>query len=202
MRTMGLLAAVLLTTAMVGCGEGDAPAGTDVNTIIPANSVELTPPAAGEGGVVAALPQVDLAGLQRLISETAAADRVLVIDFWATWCEPCKALFPPLKAGLEPLGEKVRKVTVTLDTPGKYEARAIEFLMQHHATADAYLLDPDGKEQERVVRELGDEWNTLVVPAILVFDRDGKLAGEFFGGEAEPIVALVEQLTATAAPQG
>ena len=143
----------------------------------------------------ATLPRVDLDALQAIINDAAGADRVLVIDFWATWCAPCIDLFPSLHAAMAELGDKVRPITVTLDAPGRLEKQAIAFLDKHGALHDAYLLDPDSDKQIAVVKGLGQRWRDLVVPAILVYDREGKLAHEFFeGAAAEEIAAAVKAL--------
>lgn len=142
------------------------------------------------------LPVTDLAGLRTILQETVAADQVLVVDFWATWCKPCVAMFPELHTGLHAMGDAVRPITVTLDDPGENEQRAIAFLTQHDALKDAYLLSVADGAREAVVDGLGDQWNVLVVPAILVFDQQGTLAGEFLGGDASPVLNRVRELAA------
>ena len=160
----------------------------------PEPQAEAADPSTSDQAAPESLPVADVAVLQQQIQQAAAADQVLVIDFWATWCQPCVAMFPQLHATLHDMGDAVRPITVTLDDPGEYEKQAIAFLKQHEALEGAYLLAPDAREA--VVDELGDQWNMLVVPAILVFDRQGQLAGEFFGGEVDPIVERVRTLTA------
>ncbi len=178
---------VVAVAALLAAGCGEEPAGTT------------------DGAETELLPRIDLAGIERLIAEADAQDRVLVIDFWATWCVPCVEMFPGLHAGLKDLGDPVLPVTITLDAPGRLEAAAIAFLKTHHAMKNAYLLEPDSDAQLAVIEKIGPNWNDLVVPAIFVFDPDGRLAGEFLGAadpdeEVRDILGRVRELLSDNSP--
>ncbi|MFW5681867.1 MAG: TlpA family protein disulfide reductase [Phycisphaeraceae bacterium] len=159
---------------------------------------------ADESATAETLPVVGLEEIRAIIDEADRNDRVLVIDFWATWCVPCVAMFPDLHAGLKERGDAVRPVSVTLDGPDA-EAKAVDFLQKQNAMADAYRVQPDGEVQSDIVDALGDNWNDVVIPAILVFDQNGELAGEFLeGGDAtvRAILTRVDELTAAGAGAG
>lgn len=45
----------------------------------------------------------------------ATAQGTVLVDFWAPWCGPCKALTPTLEAAAEELGDKVRILKMDID---------------------------------------------------------------------------------------
>jgi thioredoxin 1 len=61
------------------------------------------------------------------------ADKPVIVDFWAEWCGPCKALSPLVDELAEELGDKARVVKMNIDdnpnTPTKYGVRGIPTLM-------------------------------------------------------------------------
>ena len=65
--------------------------------------------------------------------EVLSADGPVMVDFWAEWCGPCKALSPIVDEVSNELGEKVKIVKVNIDenpnTPTKYGVRGIPTLM-------------------------------------------------------------------------
>jgi len=133
------------------------------------------------------LPRIDMAGIRELIDQAASEDKIVVIDFWATWCVPCVEMFPHLHDGLKALGDRVVAVSITFDSDdvnGKYEKRAIAFLEEQHATEHGYIT-PDPADQEAIVDGIGQDWQNVAPPAVYVFGSDGQLAAEFVGA-ADP----------------
>ena len=66
-------------------------------------------------------------------SVVLGSDTPVLIDFWATWCAPCKAIAPTLEELAKDYDGKVKIVKMNVDdnpsTPGKYGVRGIPTLI-------------------------------------------------------------------------
>lgn len=66
-------------------------------------------------------------------SEVLQSDRPVVVDFWAEWCGPCKAMSPVVDELASEMGETLKVVKVNIDespnAPTKYGVRGIPTFM-------------------------------------------------------------------------
>lgn len=66
-------------------------------------------------------------------AEVIRAEKPVLVDFWAEWCAPCKAIAPILEALADEVGESFRIAKLNVDEnqeiAGKYGIRAIPTLL-------------------------------------------------------------------------
>ena len=70
---------------------------------------------------------------QEFEAEVLNAEGLVMVDFWAEWCGPCKNLMPIVEEVAQEMGSKVKIVKVNIDespeAPTKYGVRGIPTLM-------------------------------------------------------------------------
>ena len=109
-------------------------------------------------------PVFELPGDSGPISLQHYRNQVVYVDFWASWCVPCKHSFPWLNKMQERYGEDGFKVIgINVD---KDKALANKFLEIVPASFDI-AYDPEG--------EVADLYSLKVMPSSYLIDRDGNL---------------------------
>ena len=113
--------------------------------------------------------------------------RVLVVNFWATWCAPCREEIPGFVRLQERHGTRgLQFVGIAIDQPGKVADFAREF------SINSPLLI-GGMESLDLLRQAGNR--QAVLPYTVVIDRQGRVASRQPGGlKEERLEELVKPL--------
>jgi peroxiredoxin len=149
----------------------------------PAGAAELRP---WTGGAAPALELRALDGPGHRLADYRG--KVVLVNFWATWCEPCRDEMPSMQRLKEKLaGKPFAVLAVNLDEP---ESRIRQFLSRMKVDFTV-LLDP-GKKAARA-------WDARILPASFVIGPDGEirysLVGELDWDQERVVDRLAELLT-------
>lgn len=129
--------------------------------------------AAGAGGAmreIAALPTFSLTDLSGLpLTSDSLSGRVVMVEFWATWCVPCRSTLQWLGELRRKYGDKIAIVALAVESPEDQVREAVKALDPglHWAIADT----PTGQA-------FGD---ITAVPTMFLFDKTGKTARVVYG---------------------
>jgi thiol-disulfide isomerase/thioredoxin len=110
--------------------------------------------------------------------------KVVLVDFWASWCEPCKRELPILARLAPKLKEKgVEIVAVNID---EKKDNAEQFLREHSVKLNV-VYDKDHK--------IVGEWEPPKMPSSFVVDRGGVIRAVNAGFDAGDEAKIEKQLT-------
>jgi thiol-disulfide isomerase/thioredoxin len=131
------------------------------------------------GAPASPLTPVDEAGYAKLVA--GLKGKVALVNFWATWCEPCRAEMPALAKMAARLKAKgFVLVTVSADEPEDAK-NAREFLTKAGILGESYLKQV--KNDDKFIGGLEPKWSGAL-PALFLYDRAGKKV-KFLQGEAD-----------------
>src|SRR3712207_6501744 len=100
--------------------------------------------------------EIDFAGLKKLLSREGNR-KPLLVNFWATWCEPCRAEFPDLvKIDNAYRARGLEFITVSIDEVSEINTTVPSFLKEMRATMPAYLLNT--LEQDAAIQFVDPQW--------------------------------------------
>lgn len=145
----------------------------------------------GDGDVAAQCPEIfngfpllDMSS--RAVKLSCDAHKVLIVNFWATWCAPCKVEIPHLNEIYQEFeSQGVKVVGISLDSmkPKKLDAIIKSFKIKY----PVYMSDAN---------EVLSKLSIIGIPATFVFDSDGKVYRKIVGyhSKEELLVVIKEVL--------
>ena len=138
-------------------------------------------------------PPIDAPGLTlpRLGGGTASLSdyrgRVVILDFWATWCGPCRQSLPSLEVIARRY--QARGVTVLLVNLGEPEDRLRDWISKRYTTP--ILLDQ--------TNAVATAYGVIGIPRTFVINQDGKIVydhGGYGGGLEDNLTLILKELLA------
>lgn len=126
-----------------------------------------------------ASPEILYGSLDEIQDRIAKTNKITVVDFWSLSCRPCLEEFPGLVRLDQQFADKVQCISVDVDYDGRksrppqyYEERVMAFVTSVGATFPNYISTTESDE-------IYSELDLDSIPAVLIYDADGKLVKKF-----------------------
>ena len=138
----------------------------------------------------AELLPLDETAFSRVLAENKG--KVVLVDFWATWCDPCRAELPQLlKLERKWHDRGLVLVTVSADSADQEQA-ALQFLERSGVRFPAFIKQV--KDDEAFINAVDKKWSGAL-PALFLYDRSGRRVTSFVGEvEISDIEHAIEKL--------
>ncbi len=118
----------------------------------------------------------DLEGKE--VSSSVFANKVVLLNFWATWCPPCLAEIPALKALQNDYRAKGFEVVgISVDEDG---SQAVKAFVEKKGINYSILMSTD-----EVVEAYG---GIRAIPTTFLISRDGKIVRKYFGEQRKSVL--------------
>ena len=122
--------------------------------------------------------EIDAPSLTAILKRESAP-RPLLVNFWATWCDPCREEFPELvKLDQQFRRKGLDMIAVSLDDLADIKTGVPKFLREMRATMPAYLLNVPDPDQ--IISTVDPQWSGAL-PATFLYDAEGKVVFKHFG---------------------
>ena len=120
---------------------------------------------------------IDTNGLKDLVTKQRSGP--LLVNFWATFCDPCRDEFPDLvKINKDYGSQSLEFFTVSLDDMSDIKTEVPKFLDSMKATMPAYLLDAN--DPEPAINLVDRRWRGDL-PATFLYNEKGEVVYKHIG---------------------
>ena len=148
---------------------------------------------AGQATPASSLPLVRLLRPQdyrKMI--VSSPGKVVVVNFWATWCGPCVAELPELIRTSEALKSRgVRFVGISADEQGDLVSTVVPFIATHKVPYEQFLQQTD--DPQEMIDVVDKNWPGTL-PATFIYNRKGQMVFHRLGIiDRETLVTEIEK---------
>lgn len=102
-------------------------------------------------------------------------DTLYVVNFWATWCQPCIEELPDFMKINEEYGagNKFKMILVSLDRTTDFETKVKDYIKQNNIKPDVYVLS-DNKRMNEWIPGINKSWSGAI-PATAIYRNNQQL---------------------------
>lgn len=160
--------------------------------VLTAAGAVLAAPQASKNTVSRDPKIIDAQGFQKLLEQNRG--KAVLVNFWATWCEPCRDEYPMLNELAKQYGpEGLKIIGVSMDDDGDLILMR-RFLARYRPVFPNYRKKAG--EAAPFTQSVLPSWNGSL-PATFFYDKDGNQVGHMFGeGPRESYEATIRTLLA------
>ncbi len=113
--------------------------------------------------------------------------KLLVVNFWASWCPPCKREMPSFQKAMDQYGEKVTFLMINETDGGRETMDTAQAFLKDNGYDMNVLYDLD--------QDAGNAYNILYLPRTLLIDENGNIVEDHVGELSETeLTDLIEKL--------
>ena len=161
--------------AATDAGDADIPDRTKLGEFVPSSQPFAAP----------TISLTDSGG--HTLELSALRGKLVLVNLWATWCEPCLREMPSLERLQSRLGERIAVLAVSEDRGGN---KAVEpFIAKLGLKSVKIYIDPKS--------EVGHAFGARGLPTSVLIDREGKVLGRVEGAaewDSPKILGVLEPL--------
>ena len=108
--------------------------------------------------------------------------KVVLINFWATWCKPCVHEFPDLVKLYNNYKDKGFVIVfISVDVPDDVDSKVIPFLKNQNVDFTTYFNNFD--KPEELINYIDKDWEGAI-PSTYIYDKEGNLTADFLGSRS------------------
>ena len=136
---------------------------------------------------------VDADGLVAVLKRGATNNKPLLVNFWATWCDPCREEFPDLvKIDKRYRAQGLDFTAVSIDDLSEIKTTVPQFLREMQVTVPTYLLNVS--DPELAMSKVDPQWSGAL-PATFLYDAQGQIVYKRLGRiKVAELIAAIEKL--------
>jgi cytochrome c biogenesis protein CcmG, thiol:disulfide interchange protein DsbE len=123
-------------------------------------------------------PDFTIQDADRTVTLSQLRGKIVVLNFWATWCPPCIEEMPSLVQMQKRMQDKgVTVLAVSVDD----DADDYHKFLKDHAIDLLTVREAGRKTDKGVFAPVSEQYGTIKVPETYIIDRDGVIRRKFIG---------------------